>query len=274
MPPSPNGSSIGPATALVTGASSGIGLAAAQILLREGFNVYGTSRNPDHPALDSGIRWLAFDGSSQVGISQFISENGELLSNLTLLVNNAGSSCFGKASEIPVEIQNAHQTLLLEAPIRLTEAVLGSMKKRGSGTIVNVSSLAALFPLPYMAVYSACKAGLSQYSRDLMLTERGEGITILDFQPGDFRTAFNDNITTYGELDQNQKRAWKRLEENLAKAPGPELAARDILKAIKRGKSGTVRSGSFFQTVVAATGYRLLPGRLLRWAIRKHYALP
>lgn len=236
--------------------------------------MYGTTRYPDNPELDPDIRWLAFDGARQAGIDTFIRGNAELLSSLSILINNAGSSCFGKASEIPQEIQTAHQTLLLEAPVRLTEAVLGPMKKRGSGTIVNVSSLAALFPLPYMAVYSSCKAGLSQYSRDLMLTERGSGVCILDFQPGDFRTAFNDNIRTYGELDRNQKRAWKRLEENLAKAPSPELAATDMLRAIRRGRSGTVRSGGFFQTVVATTGYRLLPGRLLRWAIRKHYALP
>jgi short-subunit dehydrogenase len=249
-------------------------LAAAKALLGEGFTVYGTTRNPGNPVLDPGIRWLSFDGASEAGISSFTHENRELLSNIHMLINNAGSSCFGKASEIPSEIQTAHQTLLLEAPIRLTEATLGAMRSRGSGTIVNVSSLAALFPLPYMAVYSSCKAGLSQYSRDLMLTERVGGVAIIDFQPGDFRTAFNDNIKTYGELDENQQRAWKRLEENLAKAPAPELAARDILKAIKRGKSGTVRSGSFFQTVVATAGYRLLPGRFLRWAVRKHYALP
>jgi len=236
--------------------------------------VHGTTRNPDNPTLDPGIHWVRFDGASVEGIREFISNHQNLLSTICLLVNNAGESCFGKASEIPQEIQTAHQTLLLEAPIQLTETVLGAMKSRGFGTIVNVSSLAALFPLPYMAVYSSCKAGLSQYSRDLMLTERGGGVCIIDFQPGDYRTAFNANIQTYGELDQNQKRAWKRLEENLAKAPAPEVAAADMLKAIRRGKSGTVRSGSFFQTVVATTGYRLLPGRLLRWAIRKHYALP
>ncbi len=260
--------------ALVTGASSGIGLAVAKALLGEGFTVYGTTRNSGNPVLDPSIRWLAFDGASQAGIDAFIHDNRELLSTIHVLVNNAGSSCFGKASEIPSKIQTAHQTLLLEAPIRLTESALGAMRNRGSGTIINVSSLAALFPLPYMAVYSSCKAGLSQYSRDLMLTEREGGVVIIDFQPGDFRTAFNDNIKTYGELDEHQQRAWKRLEENLASAPAPELAARDILKAIKRGKSGTVRSGSFFQTVVATAGYRLLPGRLLRWAVRKHYSLP
>ena len=260
-------------TALVTGASSGIGRAIALRLLREGVNVVGTTRNPEQPDLPGEIRWLPFDGASIEGIDAFVSEYSDLLSYVSILINNAGSSLFGKASEIPTEAILAQQNLLYGAPVRLCEAVLGPMRQRGAGALVNVSSLAAIFQLPYMAHYSAGKAALSSYTRGLMLTEHGNNLTIIDFQPGDYKTGFNSNILKFGQMDMAQERAWKRLEENLAMGPAPDRAAEDLIRALHKGKSRTLRSGAFFQRVIAPLGNRLLPGNLATWAIRKYYKL-
>ena len=260
--------------ALVTGASSGIGKAIASSLLMEGVTVYGTSRRPDNPELDKAIHWLAFDGSSPEGIQSFIKDHADLLESIDLLVNNAGSSCFGKASEVPAGLLEAQQNLLLAAPVQLTRKVLQGMSKRGRGTVVNVSSLAALFPLPYMEGYSACKAALSTYSQGLMLTLKGSGISIVDFQPGDYRTRFNAEITRCGESDPSRERAWARLEANIAAAPPPEKAANDLIRALRRGGSSIVRSGGFFQSRIAPLGLHLFPRRLVLWLIRRYYNLP
>ncbi len=261
-------------TALITGASSGIGAALADLLVESGVQVFGTSRFPGRPELAKSVHWLEFNGDSEEGLSEFIEKNSKLLTQIDFLINNSGSSYFGKASEIPDEILICQKHLLLESPIAITERVLPAMNKREKGVIVNVSSLAALFTLPYMEDYSSAKAALSAFTQKVITENPDSGIVIIDFQPGDYRTNFNQNIKSYGERDDSQNRVWDQLEKNLNNAPPPEKAAGDILGAISRGKSGTVRSGSFFQSKVAPIGHKILPRALLNWAIRKYYRLP
>ena len=261
-------------TALVTGASSGIGAAIASRLLEEGLVVFGTSRHPEAPGRDPAIRWLPFDGASPAGIQAFIDAQGNLLSKINLLVNNAGSSCFGKASEIPPSVLIGQNCLLYAAPVQLIRATLPGMIERGTGAIVNVTSLASIFPLPFMEGYSSGKAALSIYSQGLMNTLKGSGLRVIDFQAGDYKTAFNQNISRYGEMDDAQNRAWKRLEENIAAAPPASRAAADLVRALNRDRSSIIRSGSFFQAQVAPLGARILPRRLVLGAIRRYYNLP
>jgi short-subunit dehydrogenase len=147
------------------------------------------------------------------------------------------------------------------------------MRERRRGTIVNVSSLAGAFPLPYLAAYTAAKAGLSGFTQSLMLTERGTGVRLIDFQPGDFRTAFNKAMARATELTPREQQAWAHLEQHLQAAPPPERAARDLLKALGKRRDGIVRSGGFFQTHVAPLGLRLLPRVWLLGIIRRYYGI-
>ncbi len=269
----PEGLSASYSTALVTGASSGIGRAVARQLHRAGLTVYGTTRDPDREGLDPDIRWLALEGATQDGWKGFARDNEHLLIKLDILVNNAGSSLYGRLEALPEEGPPEQFRLLLETPVGLVRAVLPGMRQRGRGAIVNVSSLAAVFPLPYMSTYSAGKAGLSGFTQSLILSEKGSGLVIIDFQPGDYRTAFNENMQAHGELSGATGRAWRRMEENLQAAPLPEKAAEDLVRRIAGGRSGTYRSGDFFQAVLAPMGIRLLPGRILLWAIGRYYQL-
>jgi short-subunit dehydrogenase len=274
MPTGNNGLASCYPNALVTGASSGIGAAIATGLVQAGVTVYGTSRHPGAPGLDKAIHWLPFDGASEAGISSFLAAQDNLLSKTYLLVNNAGSSYFGKASSIPEEMVTAQQSLLYSAPLQLIRGVLPGMLERRTGAVVNITSLASIFPLPYMEGYSAAKAGLSTYSQGLMNQLKGSGISVIDFQAGDFKTAFNRNIRRFGEADEAEERVWRRLEENIASAPPAEQAARDLLQALGRQRSAIIRSGGFFQKHLAPLGARLLPRRCLLWTIRRYYNLP
>ena len=269
----PDGLSTSYSTALVTGASSGIGLAVARKLLQSGLTVYGTTRNPGREGLDPDIRWLALEGSSADGLEAFVEENPELLANLDILINNAGSSLFGPIDALPIPELRKQLQLLLETPMELTRRVLPGMRQRARGAIVNVSSLAAVFPLPFMPSYSSGKAGLSGFTQSLILSERNTGVVIIDFQPADYRTSFNDNMQTHGAQTGAAGRAWQRMEDNLKAAPPPEKAAGNLVRRLARGRSGTCRSGGFFQAVVAPLGVRLLPKRLLMWAIARYYHL-
>lgn len=263
-------------SALVTGASSGIGKAVARELLRAGVEVTGTSRDPERAQAGglAGLRWLAFEGGDAAGVQAFIDANRELLGSVDLLINNAGGGVFGSLAGSPEDSTGRQLQLLLEGPIRLTQAVLPGMRGRGRGAILNVSSLAAIFPLPYMAAYSAGKAGLSAFTQSLILGNEGAGVVLIDFQAGDFRTAFNERMTRASSLERGEQAAWEQIERHLQAAPGPEVAARDMLRALVRGRSGLMRSGSVFQKWIAPIGVRAFPVGMLLRAIRWYYRLP
>lgn len=260
-------------TALITGASSGLGLAFAKMLTEHGVEVYGTTRNPDRSGLDQKISWLELEASSIEKLREFANDHRKLLTRLDLLVNNAGSSYYSRESSSLSEICIDQQNLLLTAPMLLTQEVLEGMRARAAGTIVNVSSLAAVFPLPYMAGYSAGKAGLSAYTQGLMVAERGSGVSFIDFQAGDYKTSFNANIRKGAGTDEDMERAWQRLEQNMLNSPTAERAARDLKKALEKEYNGTIRSGGFFQSCVAPLGKRLLPDKLVRAGIRLYYRI-
>ena len=258
----------------MTGASSGIGQAVAGDLLNAGVEVFGTTRNPETARGPEGIRWLRLEGSTPEGTATFIEENRELLEGLDILINNAGWSAFGEvAGADPVLLVQQIQ-LLLQTPVQLTHAVLPGMQARGRGCVVNVSSLAAVFPLPFMAAYSAGKAGLSTFTQSLNLSAGSNGVRFVDFQAGDFRTSFNEHMSRQEVLNETEKRAWQQFEKHLQAAPKPERAARDILRAIQVGRNAVVRSGGFFQTRLAPLGMRILPVSWLLRAIKWYYKLP
>lgn len=258
-------------TALVTGASSGIGAAVAKALLKEGMTVYGTARRPTGTL--PGLHEIAFEGRYPGSLTTFLEENSDLLRSIDILVNNAGAATFGDllAGEEGSASEAVH--LLLSAPMALCRAVLPGMRQRGSGAVVNVSSLASLFPLPYLAAYSAGKAGVSSFTQSQMLTEDHPGVIWIDLQLGDFRTAFNRAMRPEGPLAPEAAVVWERMEAHLAGGPDPDQAARDLLRHLRRGRSAVVRSGGFFQTTMAPLGVRLLPRKWLLAAIGRYYGL-
>ncbi|MEX0322219.1 MAG: SDR family NAD(P)-dependent oxidoreductase [Puniceicoccaceae bacterium] len=260
-------------TALITGASSGLGLAFARMLANEGVKVSGTTRDPSREGLDPGINWIGMEGNSMVQVDHFVEKHKQLLSSIDILINNAGSSYFSRESPNIKDLSSGQQNLLYGTPVRLTQEALAGMRRREFGAIVNVSSLAALFPLPYMAGYSAGKAGLSAYTQGLMIVEKDAGVTLIDFQAGDYKTAFNANIRKDEITEDKMQRVWNRLEENMLSSPEPERAARDLRRALIKGRSGIVRSGGFFQSRFAPFGMRLLPSSLVRKAIRSYYGI-
>jgi short-subunit dehydrogenase len=187
--------------ALVTGASSGIGATFARRLAVAGSDLVVVARRGDR--LDAlaaelraahGIRveTLVADLSDPVQLATVESRLREGERPVDLLVNNAGAGGHGSYSSLPVDDVEAMVRLNLVAPVRLTSAALPVMVARGTGGILNVSSISGEQPIPFVATYAATKAFLTSLSESLHEELRGSGVTVTAVLPGFTHSEFHD----------------------------------------------------------------------------------
>jgi short-subunit dehydrogenase len=260
-------------TAFVTGASSGLGTAFVEMLLADGVRVWGTARDPARLAARENFFPAALDLADPVAAEQnFLHAAAAAGGAFDLVIHNAGYGVFGSFAATDFAAWQAQLDAMMLATLRLAHAALRPMLDRRRGCLVNVSSLAAEFPLPFMSGYNVAKAGLSAFSESLAFETRGTGVKVIDFRPGDYRTPFNQAMhRSSAQPSEIEARAWRRLEANLLAAPSPARAAADLRRALLCGRSGTLRSGSFFQARLAPLFARLAPRALLRVALRIYY---
>jgi len=262
--------------AFVTGASGGLGQAFCEMLLAEGIRVWGTARDATrltNLAASPRFTPVVLDlDQPTAALEAFQSAQTAAGGRFDLVVQNAGYGVFGPFASLDSELWQRQLSALLLTTARLSHAALGPMLACGHGSLVHVSSLAAELPLPFMAGYNVAKAGLSALSESLIFETRRTGITVIDFRPGDYRTAFNQAMPATGvtTTDPRLARVWQRLEHNLRTAPRPAQAAADLRRALLRRRPGIVRSGSFFQARLAPFFAALAPAALLR-AASAHY---
>jgi NAD(P)-dependent dehydrogenase (short-subunit alcohol dehydrogenase family) len=266
-------------TALVTGASTGLGRATAEMLLAEGVRVWGTARDPARlPALQ-GLAAVALDLDSDASVDAAFAEAEHDAGGLDLVVNNAGYGLFGDFAGLGFAGWQRQLDTMLVRTLRLSHLALRAMLARNRGALVNVSSLAAEFPLPFMSGYNVVKSGLAAFSESLMIEVAGTGIIVIDFRPGDYRTGFNQTMQTISEKHlpagtvpaDRRQRAWTVLDANLRGAPPPARAAADLRRALRRHRSGTIRSGTFFQARLAPLLVRFIPLGLRRAALARYF---
>jgi len=258
-------------TAFVTGAASGLGQAFVRLLLAEGVQVWGSSRDKARLELFSAERNfhpVILDlRDPQASEAAFVAAAQEAGGCFALVVQNAGFGLFGRFDETEASAWTDQLETMVLATLRLSHLAYAGMRACGRGALVHVSSLSVDFPLPYMTGYNMSKAALSALGRSLMQEAGGSGVAVIDFRPGDYRTGFNDAMRPdLAQLaaEPQLARVWARLEENLASAPTVERAAADLRRALARGRSGIVRSGSFFQARLAPFLASLAPDWLVR----------
>ena len=179
--------------ALVTGASSGIGKAAALALVQAGFDVVGTSRNASRVAPHPGVTFLDLDVTSDGSVSTLVRGVIERLGRIDVLVNNAGTGAAGAAEESSVAQDQRVFDINFFGLIRMTKAVLPHMRAQGRGRIINISSVLGLVPGPYMASYAATKHAIEGYSESMDHELRERGVRVLLIEPAYTRTGFDAN---------------------------------------------------------------------------------
>ena len=179
--------------ALVTGASSGIGAAAARELVGAGFTVYGTSRKAAAGEERDGVVFLPLDVTDDDSVAGAVREVLDRSGRVDVLVNNAGLGIAGAAEESSIEQARALFDTNLFGLIRMTRAVLPQMREQGSGRVINVSSVLGLVPAPFGALYAATKHAIEGYSESVDHEVREYGIRVLLVEPAYTRTSFDAN---------------------------------------------------------------------------------
>src|SRR3954465_13704937 len=220
-------------TALVPGASSGIGQATAERLAMAGYKVYGTSRRGGQAGQRS-FAMTPLDVTSDESVDAAVKQVIRLESRIDLLVNNAG---FGVApagaEESSIEQARSIFDTNFFGIVRMTRAVVPHMRRQGAGRIINIGSVLGFLPMPYGALYAATKRAVEVYSEALDHELRTRGIRVSVVEPAYTKTQFDTNLLEAdAKLDEYREvRAalGKRLKEVLAGADEPGFVADVVL---------------------------------------------
>lgn len=220
--------------AIVTGASGGIGQATARALHTAGYRVFGTYRRPPATRVNR-VEYLACDVTSDESVQHAVGQVVGNAGRIDLLVNNAGVGLVGGAEESSLEQAKSLFDVNLFGPIRMTKAVLPTMRRQRGGRIVNISSVMGLIPAPFMALYSASKHALEGYSESMDHEIRDSGVRVVLVEPSYTRTSFEGNVYHADQLldvyESARTNAEGVLRDGIESADAPELVARAVVRA-------------------------------------------
>ncbi|MDD9268833.1 SDR family NAD(P)-dependent oxidoreductase [Paenibacillus sp. GCM10023248] len=249
-------------TALITGASSGIGEVFARQLARQGHRLILVARSKaklDKLAAElSGTYRIEVDvitaDLSEMHAALTIYERTEQLGvHVDLLINNAGSGLSGEFLSHSAEQYLQQIALNITAVVELTHLYLPRMVAKGEGTIINLASLLSFFPFPYCSVYSATKAFVLSFTESLWEEYRHKGIKLLALCPGPTDTPFFD---TAKDVETNNKRT-------------PQQVVTTALKALERNKTYVIdgsanKLNAFLSRILSRKAIVTLFGSVIR----------
>ncbi|MFN2537739.1 MAG: oxidoreductase [Mycobacteriales bacterium] len=260
-------------TAIVTGASAGIGEATCLALVDKGFTVYAVARRADRMAhlAEKGILPVSADVTDDASmvalVDKVIAETGRV----DVLVNNAGYGSYGALEEVPLEEARRQFDVNVFGLARLTQLVLPHMRAQKSGRIINVSSVGGQIWEPLGAWYHATKFAVEGLSDSLRAELRPHGVDVVVIQPGAIRTEWAaisaenllsaSSIPAYQEQVRVGAAVLKKADELKAASP-PSTVAKTIAKAAtarrprtRYATGGGARSVLFFNRLLTDRGW-------------------
>jgi len=274
----PNSSSKIVKKIFLTGASSGIGKAIAKAATETGHEVWGTSRDISRIPSLRRLHCVQLDLSNPDSIDGAFNTALAEAGNFDVLINNAGSGHFGPAENLSEKEIASQFQILVFGHMQLMRLALRMMQARGEGLIINVTSLASRLPVPFMAAYNAAKAAMASFTMTIQLELPDSRVHIVDLQPGDICTDFNDAVIKSKLPDQRYEakvaKTWNKVERNMKNAPRPDLVARRVCELIDQtSPPPRMAIGDTFQTKIAPLIFRFLPQRVRIWGLKKYYGI-
>ncbi|MCF7940365.1 MAG: SDR family NAD(P)-dependent oxidoreductase [Spirochaetia bacterium] len=235
---------------LITGASSGIGEAAASRLLAQGYIVYGAARRTERMAAlaERGLIALPLDITDDRMCTEVVDTIMQEQGRIDVLINNAGYGSYGSVEDVPMDEAKRQFEVNLFGLARITQLVLPVMRAQKSGRIINISSIGGKMALPFGAWYHATKHALEGFSDSLRLEAAPFGISVVLIEPGGIRSEW-DSIAVasllkhsdndaYGNEAQGFASYFSRMYKN-PRTSGPDAVARSICRAVTAARPKT-----------------------------------
>ncbi|TQF66644.1 SDR family oxidoreductase [Pseudoalteromonas luteoviolacea] len=254
-------------TVLVTGSNSGFGYLIANTLVNAGYQVIGTMRDPEgrNASIASelnakGIKIIDIDVTDEqsvaAGVELALAQTGKI----DILINNAGVGTLGWQESFNIDDFKRVFDINVFGVQRMTRALLPHMKQRGSGTLIQVSSILGKFVLPFLGSYNATKHAVEGLAENYRVELSQFGIQSLIVQPGGFGTDFGANLLrssdtqvtqSYGEFADAPEQMWAGTEQehDADDAPSPQMVADAVLNLLQ-----TTPNERPFRTTVDGTG--------------------
>jgi NAD(P)-dependent dehydrogenase (short-subunit alcohol dehydrogenase family) len=216
--------------ALITGASSGIGQATAELLAANGFTVFGTSRTPNQAARSYTL--LPLDVRSDTSVAAAVQSLLDQTGRIDVLVNNAGYAHVGAIEESGVADMQAQLDTNLYGVLRMLKAVLPVMRQQGSGRIINISSVLGHISPPYAGVYATSKFALEGLTEALREEVRPFGIDVSLIEPTYVKSHIVDQQPTnpLAVYTSGRQAAQQTVRAGVEKGIEPGKVARVILR--------------------------------------------
>lgn len=228
-------------TAFITGASSGIGRATVDLMLKRGWRVAATSRTPSELSeyeQRGDFRCLPVDLSDPRSIEEGIASAVRDLGSLDVVVNNAGYGVFGPVESVSDAELRRQLDINVIAPIAVVRSVLPHMRAQGGGVIVNVSSIGGRTAAPFASLYHASKFAIEGFSESVRYELLEHNIRVKLVEPAHFRTGFIERSLVrlaHPAYDRRFANYMKWVMREDASAPSPEPVAEAILRAASDG---------------------------------------
>ena len=235
---------------LITGASSGIGKAAALTLLKHGHVVYGAARRvqPMQELADAGGHVVSMDVTDHERVGQVVEQIIQEQGRIDVLFNNAGFGLYGAVEDTPIDQARRQFEVNLFGLAAVTQAVLPHMRAQGTGLILNTSSMGGKIYTPMGAWYHATKHALEGWSDCLRLELEPLGIHVAILEPGVIDTGFGD-VVGPALLERSGQGPYAELAMAVAKATAatysegasssPQVISRVVLKAVESARPKT-----------------------------------
>ena len=260
---------------IVTGVSSGIGRATAEMFAKQGCLVFGTVRDLSKASSLPGVQLIEMDVQDNASIQRAIQFVMDRAKRIDVLVNNAGVAMLGAAEETSIdEVKWMFETNVFGA-LRTSQAVLPHMRTQRSGRIVNVSSVLGFLPAPYMGLYSAAKHAVEGMSETLDHEVRQFGVRVSLVEPSFTKTGLDTNAPQVTNkiqaYDTERNLVTSAIVKNVGNAPGPDGVANTIVGAALGG--WRMRHTPKGQASLLSKLRRFMPAAPVDQSLRKSFGL-
>ncbi|ROR22822.1 short-subunit dehydrogenase [Comamonas sp. BIGb0124] len=228
-------------TVLITGASSGFGLLLANSLHRQGFEVIGTSREPEKHADKVSFKLLRLNIDDEHSIGAFTEELSRHIDQLDVLVNNAGYMVTGLAEETPIALGRQQFETNFWGTVKVTNALLPRLRVQKQGQIITVSSIVGLIGPPNLSYYTASKHAVQGYFKSLRFELDPFNIRVSMVEPVWFKTnlahhAVSQTSGRIADYDVYRKQADAATQKGIDEAEAPDAVIETIVKLIETPK--------------------------------------